>query len=164
MHFIAFMVPVWETRVRIFIGDGSEDAHLKVQKWINTNLEYKMEEFTNLDDLIAERCQGMAFQLKINDTERRQMKHCIYLKGFNGSAHAFSILNHEMYHLVNQALSYAGVIGSDEAEEAFTYMYDYITELLYTELVHLGLCNKFRDDKHGFKVISTVKQKPKNKG
>ena len=144
VHFFAFKVPVYDTRVRIFIGDGSDDSHKKVKSWINKNLDYKLEEYTNLDDLVPEHCFGTAFELKIKDKEARETKHCIYLADFDGSIGDFSILNHEMYHLTNQALRFAGITANEESEEAFTYFYDYITEVIYGLLEKKKLCNKFK--------------------
>jgi len=133
---ITFKVPVWDTLVYVFIGDWKD-----VQRYINKNLDYELEEFTNLNDLVPNRVRGTSFALKINDHHARQTKHCIYLKQFDGSVEDFSILNHEMFHCVIGALGFAGMELTTEREEAYTYTFDHLTVSIYSELEKRKLCS-----------------------
>lgn len=138
---ISLKTPVWDTLVMIFIGDWKE-----VQTYINKNIDYELEEFTNLNDLVPRRCRGTSFELKINDHNERLTKHCMWLKQFNGTIEDFSILNHEMLHCVISALGFAGMELTDESEEAYAYTYDHLAVQIYKELEKRKLCS-FRKEK-----------------
>lgn len=132
---ITFKTPVWDTMVMLFIGEWKE-----VQGYINKKLDYELEDFTNLNDLIPKHCRGTHFELKINDKYPRQTKHCIWLKRFEGTIEDFSILNHELMHCVIGALGFAGMELTPESEEAYAYTYDHLTVVVYTELEKRKLC------------------------
>jgi hypothetical protein len=71
------------------------------------------------------------------ENKEKGIKHnyIIFLKKFANTPTGIGILNHELLHLINDVLEGVGMKNTGDAEEAYAYYFDYLTEKILNKLL-----------------------------
>lgn len=76
------------------------------------------------EDTLKMDCPGMYIRLKRNQP-------VIRLRDYPITVTDYGVLQHEIFHAVDQILKYIGITLSDDSDEAYAYLIEYVTREIY---------------------------------
>lgn len=136
-----FIIPyvIYPFEAMVSLGESDEEVNNSLIKWGIDKKE------AIIDSYLA---AGQAFMFEQGQT-------LIRLKVYPTTYKNLATLQHEILHAVSYLMTRIGIKFSDDSEEAYTYMVQYITEKIYEKL-------DVKISEKGFVVANTPIEEPRN--
>lgn len=115
-------VEIYKTEVLVNVGDFT-GLKKKLKKYLSK------QEITQFTEDLNEHSSGRSMPIK------SKRCFCIWVKEYPDTVDAIAVMSHEILHIVFMIMAEVGIEYSQESEEAYTYLMQFLTEAIYEKLI-----------------------------